>query len=64
MNDPKQHFYQICKRNDLLKSTVSVMIFFQMSLRVEDTMQDIVIIFESLWTALFFSFSFLLCKVH
>ena len=48
MNDPKQHLYQICKRNDLLKSTVSVMIFFQMSLRVEDTMQDIVIIFESL----------------
>ena len=48
MNDPKQHFYQIFKRNDLLKSTVSVMIFFQMSLRVEDTMQDTVIIFESL----------------
>ena len=58
MNDPKQHFYQIFKRNDLLKSTVSVMIFLQMSLRVEDTMQDTVIIFE------FFSFSFLLCKVH
>ena len=39
---------QIFKRNDLLKSTVSVMIFLQMSLRVEDTMQDTVIIFESL----------------